>query len=177
MQRLADRMPNRPLRLRYRWLLFAAACAIGAAIGLGAFTFTYAKGYSYLTNDPAACANCHIMDEYYTAWTKSSHQGKALCNDCHTPHTPVAKWTVKASNGFWHSFYFTTGNFPYPLRITPRNEQVVEDACRHCHQQITATIDAAVHAAAAGADPHEALREPEAIDCTNCHRYVGHWVR
>ena len=38
-----------------------AAVVIGIAIGLGSYTFVYARGYSYLTNDPAACANCHIM--------------------------------------------------------------------------------------------------------------------
>lgn len=31
--------------------------ALGLAIGLGGFTFIYSKGYSYLTNNPAACAN------------------------------------------------------------------------------------------------------------------------
>jgi hypothetical protein len=28
------------------------------------YTFVYAKGYSYLTNDPGACANCHIMADH-----------------------------------------------------------------------------------------------------------------
>ena len=32
---------------------------IGVPAGIGCYTFVYAKGYSYLTNDPAACANCH----------------------------------------------------------------------------------------------------------------------
>src|SRR5688572_23773077 len=40
--------------------LFAAAIAIGAAAGVGGFTFVYAEGASYLTDDPAACANCHV---------------------------------------------------------------------------------------------------------------------
>jgi cytochrome c nitrite reductase small subunit len=37
------------------------ALSLGLAAGLGAFTFVYARGYSYLSNDPSACANCHIM--------------------------------------------------------------------------------------------------------------------
>jgi cytochrome c nitrite reductase small subunit len=32
---------------------------LGLAVGLGAYTFVYARGYAYLSNDPAACANCH----------------------------------------------------------------------------------------------------------------------
>ena len=38
-----------------------AATLLGVAVGLCAYTFVYAKGYSYLTNNPAACANCHVM--------------------------------------------------------------------------------------------------------------------
>jgi cytochrome c nitrite reductase small subunit len=49
--------------------------AIGVVAGVGGFTFVYGKGTSYLTNDPAACANCHIMQEPYDGWTKASHPG------------------------------------------------------------------------------------------------------
>jgi cytochrome c nitrite reductase small subunit len=35
------------------------AVLVGLMIGLGLYTFVYAKGYAYLTNDPAACTNCH----------------------------------------------------------------------------------------------------------------------
>jgi hypothetical protein len=34
--------------------------AIGRAAGLGVYTFVYAKGASYLMNNPASCANCYI---------------------------------------------------------------------------------------------------------------------
>jgi cytochrome c nitrite reductase small subunit len=37
--------------------------AVGVVIGLGGYTFLYARGASYLTDHPAACANCHIMRE------------------------------------------------------------------------------------------------------------------
>ena len=158
-----------------RRLVILTAILLGAAVGVGAFTFGYARGYSYLTNDPAACANCHIMDEHYSAWLKSSHHTVAVCNDCHTPHDFVGKWTVKAKNGFWHSFYFTTGNFPYPLRITEPNQVVVENACRDCHQAITAFVDHGVVTEEAAAE--RGLRQPEPLSCTGCHRYVGHWVR
>jgi len=161
-----------------RWLLPLTAVLIGIAIGLGAFTFVYAKGFSYLTNDPAACANCHIMDEHYAAWLKSSHRAVAGCNDCHTPHALVPKYATKARNGFWHSFYFTTGNFPYPLRITERNHQVTEAACRDCHATMTAMVDHAVAVEAVGGEATTAgLRGAQPLECTSCHEYVGHWVR
>ena len=31
----------------------------------------YAQGFSYLSDDPAACANCHIMREHYDGWQKA----------------------------------------------------------------------------------------------------------
>ena len=34
--------------------IVAAAALLGVAGGLGLCTFVYAKGYSYITNDPAA---------------------------------------------------------------------------------------------------------------------------
>ena len=41
------------------------AALAGVAAGVGGFTFVYARGASYLTNDPRACANCHVMNEQY----------------------------------------------------------------------------------------------------------------
>lgn len=152
--------------------MLATAVFVGMAVGLGAFTFGYARGYSYLTNDPAACANCHIMNEHYAAWTKSSHRAVATCNDCHTPHEPIGKYVVKARNGFWHSFYFTTGNFPDPLRITEGNRKVTENACRYCHTSITAAIDHDPPGGSGGGTPDD-----NSNSCIRCHRYVGHWVR
>jgi cytochrome c nitrite reductase small subunit len=147
---------------------------IGVAIGLGGFTFVYAEGYSYLTTSSDACANCHIMNEHYSAWSKSSHRAVAGCNECHTPHALVPKYVTKARNGFWHSFYFTTGNYPDPLRITERNHEIVELACRDCHERLVASMNA-------GADaPPDEVRHfstQQGIECTHCHRYVGHWVR
>jgi cytochrome c nitrite reductase small subunit len=144
-----------------RWLIVALAVLTGSAIGVGTFTFGYAKGASYLTNDPAACANCHVMREPYDAWRKGSHHAVAVCNDCHAPHTLAGKYYVKAKNGFWHSFFFTTGLFPDPIRITPANARVTQNACRHCHAEMVEALD---HAAGG--------RERE--NCVRCHAAVGH---
>ncbi len=133
----------------------------GLAAGLGAYTFLYAKGASYLTNDPRACANCHIMQEHYDGWIKSSHRAVATCNDCHTPPGLIPKYLTKADNGFWHSFAFTSGRFPDPLRIKPRNQRVTENACRKCHADIVEMIEG----------PHKAGFE---TSCVRCHSSVGH---
>ena len=73
------------------------ASVLGGAVGLGGYTFVYAKGYSYLTNDPAACANCHIMREHFDAWTRASHRAVAVCNDCHTPPGLVPKYVDESA--------------------------------------------------------------------------------
>jgi cytochrome c nitrite reductase small subunit len=168
-----------------RWTIAAAALA-GAAGGLGFYTFGVARGYAYLTNDPAACANCHVMSEHYGAWMKASHHAVATCNDCHSPHDLIGKYMVKARNGFWHSFYFTTGGYPYPLRITEPNRVVTERACRYCHAEVTEAIDNAPTGRDAGSSPLAATgasttrhssAAAEPASCVRCHRYVGHWVR
>jgi cytochrome c nitrite reductase small subunit len=81
-------------------LALCVALLFGVAVGLCAYTFVYAKGYTYLMNDPQACINCHVMRAQYDAWLKSSHHSVATCNDCQTPHNIVAKYAVMANNGF-----------------------------------------------------------------------------
>lgn len=142
-----------------RWVL---PLLFGAAAGIGAFTFVYARGASYLGTDPAACANCHVMRDHYAAWLKSSHRAVAGCNDCHAPHDALRKYAVKAENGFWHSFAFTTGWFHEPIRIRASNLRVTEEACRDCHAAVVAAIDA--HAGGPRGE----------LACTGCHATVGH---
>lgn len=139
-----------------------AASLVGVLTAVGGYTFIYARGYSYVTNDPAACANCHVMENHYSAWMKSSHRAVAVCNDCHTPPGLLPKYTVKAINGFNHSLAFTTGRFPEPLRITAMNFEVTEKACRKCHQEIVAAIEG----------PH--LDDNNRLSCIRCHSTVGH---
>ena len=134
---------------------------IGLALGVGAYTFIYAKGYSYLSNNPQACANCHVMEEQYSGWLKSSHHSVATCNDCHTPHDLVGKYATKAENGFWHSFYFTTGTYPENIQAREKSRRITENACRRCHSDIAADIDS----------PHA---DTSGISCIQCHGHVGH---
>jgi cytochrome c nitrite reductase small subunit len=142
-------------------LLLLASCLLGLAIGLGGYTFVFAQGHSYLTDDAAACANCHIMEDQYSGWLKSSHRSVG-CNGCHTPDGFFAKYATKASNGFWHSFAFTTGMHPDPIRIKPHNLQIAETRCRSCHGALVAAIDLGAHET--GKD----------LSCTQCHGSVGH---
>lgn len=136
---------------------------VGAALGIGMYTFAYAKGWSYLTDDAAACANCHIMSQEYNAWLKSSHRAVTSCNSCHTPAGLVGKYKTKATNGFWHSFYFTTGLYEDNIQIKPHSLEIVEQACRKCHEEIVDAIE--------GTHPTAAS---EQLECLRCHKSVGH---
>lgn len=130
-------------------------------IGMGLFTFGYARGSSYLTDRPEACANCHVMSGQYEGWMRSSHRKVAVCNDCHTPPGIAAKYGTKALNGFFHSLAFTTGRFPDDIRITSRNMRVTQSACLKCHGDLTAAIRMG--------------RGPASVpDCIRCHEHVGH---
>ena len=108
------------------------------------------------------------MRDHFEAWNRSSHANVAACNDCHTPPGTVAKYVTKAENGFWHSFYFTTGNYPDPLRITARNQDVTERACRKCHDELTASIEP-VRASVRPSDTHDGR-----TSCIRCHDRAGH---
>jgi cytochrome c nitrite reductase small subunit len=137
------------------------AVLVGALIGVGFFTFGYAKGGAYMTNDPAACVNCHVMRPQYEGWLKSSHGKVAVCNDCHTPPGFIGKYTTKAINGFFHSLAFTTQRFPDEIYITQRNFRVTEKACLKCHEEIVTGIRAT-------------RGHRQDVSCIQCHRTVGH---
>jgi cytochrome c nitrite reductase small subunit len=139
-----------------------AAGVLGATLGLGAYTFVYARGWAYMTDDPRACMNCHVMNEQYDGWIKSSHRSVAVCNDCHVPHSVVPRYATKASNGFWHSYFFTTGGFPEPIRALPKSRAIAEANCRRCHEPVVQAMGTPAHAGAAG------------ISCIRCHGSVGH---
>jgi cytochrome c nitrite reductase small subunit len=142
-------------------MTLAAAVLLGLAAGVGGYTFIYARGASYLSDAPSACANCHVMREQYDGWRRSSHRMVATCNDCHTPTGFLAKYAVKAANGFWHSFAFTSGRFPEPIRIKPGNLAIAQASCGKCHGEITSAI----------AGPH---RSAGPRTCSRCHASAGH---
>jgi cytochrome c nitrite reductase small subunit len=160
-----DRPAKGPHRLRGRTAAaILAIVLLGILFGLGTFTFGYGKGWSYLSKDPKNCTNCHVMQDHFDSWEKSSHHHVAVCADCHLSHHPIGHWVTEADNGFFHSLAFTTGNFHDPIQIKPRNRRVTQNACLHCHKDFV----------------HELLpAEPggEMLLCIQCHADVGHALK
>lgn len=143
----------------------AISVLAGTLAGVGAFTFGYGHGASYLSNDPRSCINCHVMQDHYNSWLNSAHRHVAVCNDCHLPHDSFAgKWLTKADNGFFHSLAFTLENFHEPIQIKARNRRVTQGACLHCH---TATVHQMF--------PTEPTQEM--LMCIHCHNDVGHALK
>ena len=141
-------------------MLFFAS--VGVLTGVGAFTFGYAKGLSYLSTDPRACANCHIMNDQYAAWLKSGHRHTATCVECHLPASGLSKWTAKADHGFRHSVAFTLQNFKEPIEITPHDREIVQVNCLRCHGDFVQAVHASSGLPGRG------------LDCMRCHAGAGH---
>ena len=132
--------------------------AAGLLVGVGGYTFWYGRGYSYLLDDPVVCTNCHIMRDNFDSWNVSSHR-RVICNECHLPHDPIAKYLAKSENGFRHSWAFTFEDVQV-LRITQRNLRILEENCVRCHETMVFAI----------------LGEGDAqtISCARCHAGAGH---
>lgn len=145
-----------------KWLPLMFCVAAGVFIGIGGYTFYFAKGVSYFSDDPKACMNCHVMEGHFDSWIKSSHHAVATCNDCHTPHTFPAKYIAKMRNGWNHSKAFTLQNFPEPIRITQKNLENLQTNCIDCHNIVVSEVAA-----------HKEYVK-ESARCTDCHRSVGH---
>lgn len=137
---------------------FIIAALAGINLGLGIFTFHYGEGLSYLSAEPAACVNCHIMQPQFDSWQKASHHTSAVCVDCHLPHDFLGKWKAKAENGFWHSKGFTFQDFTEPIRIRARNRRTLLQNCLNCHSGLV----------------HNIVGDKQEIDCLHCHVSSGH---
>ncbi len=141
-------------------LLAALGLAIGVPAGVGTYAFVYARGASYLSDDPRACINCHVMNDQYRSWSRSSHHQVATCNSCHVPQSLISKYLVKAQHGLRHSIAFTTQNFDEPIRMRASSRAVVEQSCKNCHKPL---LEASGLHQRWGAE-----------SCIRCHSSAGH---
>jgi cytochrome c nitrite reductase small subunit len=147
------------------WLMLALVVLTGLLAGIGGYTLRYAHGLSYLSTDPKACVNCHIMQPQFDGWEHSSHRQAAVCVDCHLPQSFLEKYWVKAENGYRHGKLFTTQKFVEPIRAQPAALAILQENCVRCHEPL-------VHELA----PGSALDE-DGIRCIHCHASVGHGDR
>lgn len=146
----------------------AAIVAVAAFIGLGLYVFKISNAASYLSDDPQACVNCHLMTPQYITWNHSSHRNVAHCNDCHVPHNNViSKYYFKAKDGLYHASIFTLRAEPQVIKAKSASIEVIHNNCIRCHEdQVT---DAKI---AGFVEDHHAKRTDRL--CWDCHREVPH---
>mgnify|MGYP006277517665 CR=1 FL=1 len=150
-----------------RWLLPVIILA-GIFVGLGAYVFYISNAPSYLSNDPKACVNCHIMAPQYATWSHSSHREVAHCNDCHVPHNNVFnKMYFKAKDGLRHATIFTLRAEPQVIFIKDAGKEVVQDNCIRCHKELITD-----HKMLARTDETHHFRTER--KCWDCHRETPH---
>lgn len=145
---------------RTRWFVPVMGVT-GLIVGLSFVAFRTSNAASYMSDDPRACINCHVMTPYYASWERSSHRKVATCNDCHVPHdTTLRKLWFKATDGLRHATLFTLAKYPQTLRLNPAAVPVVQRNCVRCHShQVMRTK--------MGSSQFERL-------CWDCHRGVPH---
>jgi len=109
----------------------------GLLTGLCVYTIYMSRAYSYISDNPSACINCHIMSPYYQSWSRSSHAHATNCNDCHVPHNNIiSKYTFKAIDGLFHSAKFTLKAETQVIRPRNSSSNVIMNNCIRCHLQI-----------------------------------------
>ncbi|WP_132053703.1 cytochrome c nitrite reductase small subunit [Pseudocnuella soli] len=151
----------------HRWRRVAIV-AVAAFIGLGLYMLKLSNAASYLSDDPQACVNCHLMTPQYLTWTHSSHREVAHCNDCHVPHDNVFnKYFFKAKDGLYHASIFTLRAEPQVIQAKSASVEVIHNNCIRCHQ------DQVTDAKLVGmVENHHAKRTDRL--CWDCHREVPH---
>ncbi len=116
----------------------------GVALGMAVILVRIANATSYLSDDPQACINCHVMTDAYASWQRGSHGQAAACIDCHVPHSSLfAKYAYKGQDGLKHSYVFTARKEPQVLELSARAAPVVQANCVRCHSQQVMMIEAA----------------------------------
>lgn len=141
---------------------------IAVIVGLGAFMAKESEVVSYMSDNPQACVNCHVMTPVYNSWMHSSHRQWTTCNDCHVPHNnTLNKYYFKAKDGLFHATIFTLRKEPEVMFMREASEEVVQDNCIRCHiQNVTQTkYDGYIE------DHRENRTERK---CWSCHQEVPH---
>lgn len=143
--------------------------ACGAIAGLGGYIAYASNVVSYLTNDPSACTNCHVMASYYATWSHSSHHMRATCNDCHVPHSSVfAKYWFKGMDGLYHASVFTAHAEPQAMRPRMASATVIMNNCIRCHTQLNTEF------VKTGMVSYAETQQGQGKPCWSCHSQVPH---
>ena len=137
-------------------------CLLGICTGGFAYVAHISEASSYLSDDPEACINCHIMVPQYSTWQHSSHGRVTTCNDCHVPQDSTwRKYWFKANDGLRHSALFTLRMERQVIEAIPESKEVIQKNCIRCHETVISSAMTPLG--------HDFERS-----CIECHREVPH---
>jgi cytochrome c nitrite reductase small subunit len=141
---------------------------VGAIFGLGLYAVYSSRAFSYLSDAPETCVNCHIMAPQYATWQHSSHREVATCNDCHVPHDNIFRtYFFKAMDGARHATMFTLRLEPQNIFIKEAGIGVVQENCVRCHSNLITDSRLLVQTSVF----HDKFEDRL---CWECHREVPH---
>ncbi len=162
MKKVIDKIKPPPI-----WKL-PVLLSLGVLTGLFFFALHIGRATSYLSDDPTACINCHVMTPQFATWERSSHGRFTVCNDCHVPQDNfVKKYFFKASDGMRHSFMFTFRLEPQVIQIKQAGKNAVQQNCIRCHSEM-------IHPISVRAISNQKIQEDGDGYCWDCHREVPH---
>lgn len=142
-----------------------ALVLLGICVGLSGYTFYMSRAYSYLSDNPRACVNCHIMAPEYATWFHSAHGRVTTCNDCHVPHgNLLSKYYFKAKDGIRHASMFMLRMEPQVIRIRAEGAEVVQANCVRCHNTLNSKVSTV----------NMGKEHGQGRYCWDCHREVPH---
>ncbi|MFH1198144.1 MAG: cytochrome c nitrite reductase small subunit [bacterium] len=140
----------------------------GIVIGLLLQILYISNAVSYLSDDPKACVNCHIMSPQFATWERGSHGKVTTCNDCHVPQDNFfRKYYFKASDGLRHATMFTLRLEPQVIRIKEAGKNAVQENCIRCHSNN-------IHPVSLRAISSKAIIDEGDRYCWDCHRETPH---
>lgn len=141
---------------------------LGITAGLICFLIYESNFFSYLSEKPKTCMNCHIMGPQYATWDHSSHREVTTCNKCHVPtDNPIRTYSFKAKDGMRHATIFTLRREPQAIIIKPEGSEVVQENCIRCHKEL-------FHRLKVMKDNPIAEHNNQVRKCWFCHRSTPH---
>jgi cytochrome c nitrite reductase small subunit len=147
---------------------FPELILMGIFAGLFLFLIYTSKAYSYLSDNPETCVNCHVMISQYASWDHGSHRRYANCNDCHIPQNNVFnKYFFKVRDGIRHSWMFSLRREPQVIYIHKTDKGTVQQNCIRCHSPLL--FNPKLVSLTGNQNVHAADRA-----CWECHRDVPH---
>ncbi|MGP1580113.1 MAG: cytochrome c nitrite reductase small subunit [Wolinella sp.] len=154
-----------------RFLVYGSLTLFVIALGLFVYLVNASKAFSYLSSDPKACINCHVMNPQYATWQHSSHARDVTCVECHLPTDDfIAKYVAKARDGWNHSVAFTLGTYNHSIKISEDGAKRVQKNCISCHASLSSTL-------ISNAEKYHDFSDPKGASermCWECHKSVPH---